>query len=856
MPMTVNGIGTHYYGKRNRQTRVGVCQSCGAQTNLESYDTRLWVVFVFIPVIPLGRRRIIDQCPHCSRHFAANAQRWETSRQLGVSGAMHAYRENPSPEAALEVHASFLGFRMQEEATEFRGQALQEFPESALLCAGLAAQLRQLGLFDEATRLFEKALQLRPDLPEARVGVAITRIVAGELDQARELLDFLEEPGAGQMYNLGPLESLAHAYQRAGRHEEVLAICRHLLDEILDAGQIHDFRKFVKTSEKASGEWQSMLPKRAFSLTGLFSAKSGKYSAGQRRWAIAAVVVLLVVAGMGLVNEHHRRTRTVFVLNDCGSPLQLSLDGGQPVEVASMSKLDLPEGHHRAKVSGAIEEEFDFEMRTGYFERWTRSPVWVLCLGGASAFTDQKIHYAVAPRSPEVRLVIGERFYYAPHVDYPFEDPPSTLRVEGENTTVTKTHLGRVQESPSLLLQVATQMADMEAALRFAENRLRGNPRDGELLESYVSFCRSSQQIPRAEDFLARGLWIPPVSIPWHRTYLNLDPNAARETRLANDYDLRLKEAPKDAGLLYLRGRVASDSRQAEDYFRKSIESDPGLSWPWMARAYNAASRGDWAECRTLSQKAFDLGLRDSSVRSLRHLSGLALGDTSALEQDYRGHLAATDLQERAEAMVYLCDLLVSQDKMEAAKKSFDQWKEALPADVRSADWVDWYGQMVSYILGDLKALDDPAVLAESTLSAETRLHCLTALGRPEEVEKDPTLEKALAEPWNALAVSIAFRLQGNEGQAAVWREKACARFDEQTSEMQRVAATLRSSAAPTQDQLDAIVLYPGVKALLLASLSLQLPDQKKSLTEQARHLNVSHMPPYQLVRQAIEWEQ
>ena len=72
MPTTINGVGTHYYGKKNASVRAGACRSCGRVSNLESYDTRLFVVIVFIPVIPLGRKRIIDSCPFCRRHFVAN----------------------------------------------------------------------------------------------------------------------------------------------------------------------------------------------------------------------------------------------------------------------------------------------------------------------------------------------------------------------------------------------------------------------------------------------------------------------------------------------------------------------------------------------------------------------------------------------------------------------------------------------------------------------------------------------------------------------------------------------------------------------------------------------------------------
>ena len=82
MPSTVNGIGTHYYGKSNVKNREGVCRHCNSQTTLMSYDTRLYIVVFFIPVWPLARKRIVDQCPRCTWHHAIDARQWEVSSQL------------------------------------------------------------------------------------------------------------------------------------------------------------------------------------------------------------------------------------------------------------------------------------------------------------------------------------------------------------------------------------------------------------------------------------------------------------------------------------------------------------------------------------------------------------------------------------------------------------------------------------------------------------------------------------------------------------------------------------------------------------------------------------------------------
>src|SRR5262245_53583790 len=160
MPTTVNGIGTHYYGRKNAQNRSGICRACGAAATLQSYDTRLWFVILYIPVIPLGRKRIIDQCSICRRHWVLPKHQSETQKQVSVSSAMEQYRAEPSAEAGLALHAQFLVFQMLEEADKFRQGILPMYTDSPLLLAGLAEQMEHMSRFTEATPLFEQALAL------------------------------------------------------------------------------------------------------------------------------------------------------------------------------------------------------------------------------------------------------------------------------------------------------------------------------------------------------------------------------------------------------------------------------------------------------------------------------------------------------------------------------------------------------------------------------------------------------------------------------------------------------------------------------------------------------------------------
>src|SRR5215212_8490149 len=99
MPHTVNGIGTWYWGKTNILTRNAQCEFCGGYRLLSSYDTTLYFVVLFIPLIPLGRKRILDQCPACTKHRALPLKKWEQQKTAALVGALEAWqadRSNPA----------------------------------------------------------------------------------------------------------------------------------------------------------------------------------------------------------------------------------------------------------------------------------------------------------------------------------------------------------------------------------------------------------------------------------------------------------------------------------------------------------------------------------------------------------------------------------------------------------------------------------------------------------------------------------------------------------------------------------------------------------------------------------------
>ena len=848
MPTTVNGVGTHYYGKKNRSARTAPCHSCHRVANLESYDTRLWFVVIFIPIIPLGRKRIIDACPLCRRHFAANADTYEQSKQLQISGSLEEYRRAASPESALKAHGQLLGFRDFEQARQFRRNALERFPNHAGLCVGLASQLEHFAIYDEAPKLFEKGLALEPDMPEARVGVARWKMAAGDLAGARQLLDFLETPGAGQHYALGPIDVLSGYYQRQGRHEEALELAQHLLRELPESGQRHAFRSFIRKSEKALGHKTTILPPIEGTLRGFFRGDDSPFSPWKRRLLWAGLGVGLLAAGLFINNEYIRRHRTIRVVNACETPVQIKIDDEPPTSITGLGSLTVSEGRHRVQVSGPVEETLELEVIAGFFDRWFKKPAWILNPNGEAVLEEATIYYAEHPRPSDHRLIAGQSLVVRPHIDYLFEDPPQSVNIESKNSVVTKTAIRWFQAEDDRAF-LATLGTDRPGALTYAERRLRRKPDQSRLLTHYMEQAMDGSA-SRIEEFLKSGLDRQPVVVPWHRAYQTVAEMNGHDQGLAARYDGYLHSDPKSGALLYLRGRIEPDWASRVDLYRQAIAADPKLSWPWMALGAQAAAEARWDECLRCIRKAEDLGIEEESLRSLPHQARMATGEAKTLVNEYRTRLA-TD-PTRFILLLQLCDALAASGQGERIMSEVAAWQNRLPAEVQSQ------------IAGPLRALTlyqsgkfeecerlcrgIPA-LAHSSLHVQT----LLAMKKGKEVAANPSFEKNWENPLISLALSLELSLEGQPEESARWRERAIKKLESATPLIRPAAKFLASSEPPALTDLSRLQIEADDKALLCAALADRFPAKRAEYQAAASRYNILRQPPYHLVSRAIQ---
>jgi Tfp pilus assembly protein PilF len=852
MPTTVNGIGTHYYGKSNRQVRQGVCRSCGRSARLESYDTRLWFVVVFVPVIPLGRKHIIDQCSACRRHYVADKDKYEVSRQLSTSAARSRYQQEPTPRAALELHASLMAFHERPQASEFRREALERWPDDAELHAGFAEQLEHFQEGAEAAALYRRAWELRPDLPSARVAMAYQSMRAGKLDEARRQLEFLLVRGAGRNYSLGPVETLARNYQKAGNHAEALKLMSHLVAELPAIAEDHRFRDMVRKSERASPSPESMLPSRQHPLLSLLNFKSRAYSGKQRCLILGGLLLLMVAVALIGDNEAIRRRRSLHWINEFGTPVQIAIDGGTPVTAATgMGETTIGEGKHHVAISGPIEQQLDIELNCAYLKRWFSQPEWVLDIAGAGTLCQNTITYAVAPPPAKQEFFVGKPFYQFADVDYPFITPPASMHVDNQNSRVVKTALQWIRSQPDEIFNRLSEPSP-DVALAFAESWLPTQPENIELLQGYVSLADFGGAADRAEKFLQANCARRPVLVNWHRAYQGLLQSHGKQAQAIAEYDAALKAEPQNGRLLYLRGRIDADYDTRNRYYVQSETAEPDLPWPWYATAAETASQGNWAECLRNVDQATERKLDPLMVRGLRHVARMGVGDFGRLEQEYRAELAKQPLD--ASTLIKLCDVLAAEGQAEQARQALREFEQRTAAlnypNIAAA--IKGLRMAILYTIGDFAALSadlaDTAIPTPPVYQAQT----LLCTGQPDAAAKADALAKQWDDPWNAMLLSVAFARNKQADEAKHWSSKAIEAFRRKGPDEAAAADCFEAATLPSMTVLSHLQLMPEQKAILLAAMIQRFPESGPALKPLVAKLNVSRLPPYQLIQQVV----
>jgi hypothetical protein len=601
MPQVVNGCGTWYYGKKNVQQYPGLCRACNRVTTLTSYDTRLFIVFFFIPIFPLGRKRIIEECGACRRHHAMAYSDWERAKRRAQEAFEAYYRSPTDPKLAEEAIGACLGYRMAPAFLELVPVIEQHLASDAKTMVLLAAACDLFGHLQDTERLLATTLQVQDDY-ETRELLADCLMRQDRPDEAAPYLQHIVDEGIPDRVNL--LYQLAQGYQMKGEHEKALAVFQQC--EAVNPGIVEDavFVHLRDTSAKNLGTHVAVKP----------AAVAGQIKRGaafRRFMKVAPVVLVLAAVAYGALAWIQGLRREVFLVNGLERAYSVQLNGKtHQLQPQAFTKLRLGEGNIEVAIVDAppgIQPE-TVTIQTAFLTRPFAKRTFVINPDRAAILRWTRFHYSPsssgAASLPEHSFAAGQVLHEFSGVDHPFEEPPRSISTSSHSKRVSRVGVYLVSSNeqmamPAMIFGLLDSLGK-DAASRLAQQHLLMEPQRTEYLPVLSETTKPEELVA----FLRAGVAQHPLELQWHRAYQSAMEESGKQQEVEREYDAMLAKDPQNKNLIYLAARVSLNIDKAFNLFRQSTEGDSPCPYGFYALCGYYLGLGQFREAQTAAQRA------------------------------------------------------------------------------------------------------------------------------------------------------------------------------------------------------------------------------------------------------------
>ncbi len=843
MPHTVNGFGTWYWGRSNLHTRMGTCSLCGAYGRLTSYNTTLFFVAMFIPVFPLKRKRVMDECPACRKHLALEQSKWEEIRNKAVADAVAAAVADPNSEQkALDLLGTTMSFRSDEAFVRAAELVKMRMKGSAAVQTALAQGYAFFARPTEAAEAYTRSLSIKLD-PEVVSTLVLLLLRQGLVKEAeaytRPML------AAGQRDKVGLNYLVVEAYQAAAQHDDAQRALADIVRAFPEIEGETEFLNYRRTSQRSPGKRIKPVNLRPIGDEG--QVKTSFASMVPRLIPPALLVLAVVIYVSVAVSEG--RSRTVWFVSGLQRPYEVEVAGRHTsVGRRVAAHLEIPEGEWTMHVTG---EDIHIEPQTVKIE----TPIWKrpflkktfvinpdrtgVVVTGSCEFS-KNVAGAHGPSEVEH---LGEVQYAFDDMDYVFMPYPSEISVSDTTVVVKKTRVGlpEAQDDPGSIPK-AIARGGLTAFLR---HRVACDPREDMSVLACSALMSPDEFVAMARPRLADR----PVRVEWHRAYQVAMERSGTSLDLYREYTAQLDKDAGNTALMYLVGRVSPDRTEATRLFKAAAEGKPPLAYGDFAMAYDAMAAGRYDDAIALSRTAQELDPNNLQFKQWE-LEGLkAKGDYRAMLEQC--HLRQARKPHQLQPVEDEVELIASQGDAAGAISAANAWikRETNNASSSDADMGRLHFQAVAqYAAGNRTEF---VKVAAQIPSAQRKFEVALTDGQLEIAAK--AVDEGIADSDAAeLLLYVAGSMAEREDFAAVHLRAAIEGLKKSTRDERTLAAWLGDKKPSAKDACD-MLLTPQQKRVALLALAVRYPADKAAYVEAAKKFDYDHAFPHLFVKNAIE---
>jgi hypothetical protein len=846
------------WGESNIRIRRGCCEFCGRWGDLRSYDTRRFFNVLLVPLVPLGKKRALCECPACRRSRIVPLGAFRSGPHRDVEAALDAFRRSPADEnAARRALDTSIAFESEQPFLEAAGMPERGLPGNARLAAIVGSGCAFFERTREAEASYIRSLRIEAD-PDVQEALAVLYLKLSRPDDAGKLISPILQLRRKEKLRLA--YAAVGAFQNDGRHYEALA----LLEEAADAFPAIEFDpkylNYRAASEAAATSTKGVTTPEFAELWSQPRPSAPPPRLG-RRFVIPALVLL--VLGIYLAVAYSEgSSRWVFVVNGTHHAYDVTVAGKTlTLKPMSHTRVQVPEGEVAVVPS---DDELGIKpqtcrIATPFFTRPFLNRTFVLNPDGAALVVQEEAEYVPNgssktgdPNTAPPHLFAGDLLYSFDGMDYEFDPFPTSIEMDSSTSRMTKKRVGLYDRELTAeeTLFVVEKEVGPEKLKQYIRNRAMTDPDNPEFVQIYLRMLDPHKALEEARPMLAKR----PVLIEWHRFYQDAVGRLEPDHDLRAEYKGYLDQGPTDPGLMYLLGRASPDRKEAREMFLRSTQGPKPFAYGFYALAYDDMCLGDFKAALDHAVNAVQLKPDAEAFKNQVESARLANRDYDTLIAAVRKEADAAP--EDGGLVAREIDLLAMAgrfDEAEQAKSAYvgrmikvPQAKAQLPAWQASAD------AAVKYIKGDLAGYAERTAAAPT--SAENRFAIDLSTGKLDEAAAE--LRKDTSASANshlllylAYATSPSFPAGAAESQlTAAAKDLADGDRDER-----RIAAWLTAPTPPDPEQFCAVIALPDEKRLLLAAMGLRDPAHAARYFKEAARFNYDTNFPYWTVRQVIE---
>lgn len=849
MPYMVNGCGTTYYGKKNVESHQGTCESCNALTTLTSYDTMHWFVLILIPLIPLGRKRINEECASCQRHRVMKLSDWNELHQR-MHQTVDAYVLEPADkDKAIEALQASVGFRDLPTFLQIAPVIEENFASDSKTLSLLASCHEAFDRYEDMQRVLQMALEVE-DKDEFREGVGLALLRQEKPDDAVPYLKHIYEKVIPD--RVGLLYLLAQMYQIKGHHEEALLVFDQVLEVAPHMANDKTFERLRQESVKRQGSSTPVKPAQV--------VESAKNKATLKLVGkIAAVCCLLAVIGYLILAVIQGQRQTIYLVNGMKQAYDVQVNGKKvtlppltaittlvaqgTVTITSTDPM-VPQAKHIAQV------------HTPFISRPFDDHVFVFNPDQAAVIVKQRAAYASKSwqvnDEPVSNTYLAAQFGYTfTDIDYLFEEMPDSLTVEAGSIKVIKYGLTVMTEQsdvkfPILMRYIADDLTS-EQVTAVLKHRYRFEPENVQYLEVLYPMIESDEMIALLKPMLSRR----PILLESHR-YYQIEMAAKREyEQLLTTYEQMLAKEPDNKKLMYLLARTLAfkDYARAVSLCQQASQGDSPCAYASCWLAGDHLEKGRFHESVKMAELAME---QDQTILGLKEIyfdALMAIGQYDkalTLVQAFKHQpIPECLVGYRQEAYVHLVtgEYHHVQDMYEQMQKRLRGFN---PATVRKL--IETFKAVMAY------CDNQPQVFVEHCLNKQDAHSNYWGYLTGGEVQKahESLATSDEASYTDHLLVYIAASMHNKPQIAQDAMQRAVDLLKEEGRNEQGYAAILEGDQKATLDKVLQLRMNREDKVVLLTALGVAKPQLRESCFTLVAKLNLIKQYPYLLIEEAL----